>query len=117
MSIDQPDNSRRPPIRVLLFGEPRLLTPNGASLRVKSQRASLLLAYLAHFSYRQHSREQLIEVLWPESDGDSGRARLRNVLSELRRVIESVGGSPDSVITATRTSIEFTPNSVETDVA
>jgi DNA-binding SARP family transcriptional activator len=117
MNPDPNENFGHLKLRVALFGEPRVLTQNDVEIRVKSQKAALLLAYLAHFNNRHHSREQLAEVLWPDSDGDSARARLRNVLSELRRVVEGAGVDPNAVITATRTSIEFTPGCVQTDVA
>jgi DNA-binding SARP family transcriptional activator len=58
-----------------------------------------------------------MDLLWPDSEEGAGRARLRNVLSELRRDFESAGAEPDAVITSTRTSIGIDASMIMTDVS
>ena len=41
--------------------------------RFRTQRAATLLAYLSLFPDRPHSRESLIELLWPNTDPELGR--------------------------------------------
>ncbi len=110
------NNDSTPGVQVRLFGEPRLISDTGASVQVKSQKTASLLAYLFTFSH-QHARERLVEFLWPDADPDTARARLRNVLADLRRVVAAAGADPDIVISATRTSIGINAAYALTDVA
>src|SRR3712207_7098227 len=43
-----------------------------------TRKTGALLAFLAYYGGREHPRESLIELLWPESDLDAGRKRLRS---------------------------------------
>jgi len=55
----------------------------GRSVRFRARKAVALLAYLAAEGSRRH-RGEIIELLWPGSDGAHGRALLRSALSSLR---------------------------------
>jgi predicted ATPase len=85
--------------------------------RFGSNRVVALLARLALFPERIHTREELIELLWPEVDPEIGRNRLRNTLSMLRAQLEPLGVPVGSVLTTTRLSIRLPTECVETDVA
>lgn len=47
-----------------------------------------LLAYLAVERERDHSRDELAAMLWPDNDATSARGNLRRTLADLRRAIE-----------------------------
>jgi DNA-binding SARP family transcriptional activator len=81
-----------------------------------TQKAAMLLAFLACFPDKKHSRESLIEMLWPECDSNSGRQRLSTTLWTLRRIFEPSDSSVDSVVISDRTSVSLSPSQVTTDV-
>ena len=73
--------------RLRLLGSPDLTRPDGAqALSVLAQPKRLaLLAYLVADSGRQHSRDELIGIFWPDRDEDDARNALRQALHYLRR--------------------------------
>jgi predicted ATPase/DNA-binding SARP family transcriptional activator len=85
--------------------------------RFRTQKAALLLAYLAYYRQRSHPREALIERLWPESDPQAGRINLRTELHSLRRQLEPPGVPPGAVLLATRAAVQLNPAACITDVA
>ena len=60
--------------------------------RLRSRAAMALLARVAMAPERDHSREELATLLWPEADAATGRNRLRQTLSMLKAVLEPPGG-------------------------
>lgn len=72
-----------------------------------------LLARLAIFPRSGHSREELIELLWPGVTVEIGRNRLRQVLSTLRNLLEPPG-SP-AVVIADRNTVRLRPDAVACD--
>lgn len=88
------------PIRLRDLGPVSVSMDGAGSGTVLTQpRLLALLAYLVVARPRgRHSRDTLIDLLWPEADQNSGRQALRNALHRLRSslgegVIESVGES------------------------
>ena len=75
--------------------------------RFSSSRVAALLARLALFPQRDHPREELIDLLWPDSDLDAGRLNLRVALASLRRQIEPPDVPPGSVLAADRNTIRL----------
>lgn len=69
-----------------MLGTPRIEV-DGAPLRVDTRKATALLAYLA-VSGGGHSRDLLVDLLWPDTDPDRGRAALRRTLSVLRTALD-----------------------------
>lgn len=102
---------------VQLFGGLQAVSPTGWSIsRFRSHKVGALLAYLALFPKHPHSREQLAEMLWPESEG--ARVNLRTVLSSLRRELEPEGVPAGSVlVTRGHTDVSLVSCATETDVA
>lgn len=85
--------------------------------RFKTQKVAALIAYLA-FHFRQtHTREILIEMLWPESDAPTLRNSLSVALSTLRHQFEPPGVPQGTIIRADRFSVGLNPAAVTTDVA
>jgi DNA-binding SARP family transcriptional activator len=69
--------------------------------RFRSQKTAELLAHLAFYPQRMHSREVLIGLLWPEFDTSAARKSLRVALSSLRHQLEPPGVAPGSIILPT----------------
>ena len=61
--------------------------------RLRSRAAMLLVARLAMAPLRDHSREELVALLWPDAESLAGRNRLRQTLSMLKAVLEPRGGA------------------------
>ena len=74
--------------RIQLLGELRLTLAGQEIPRSFTRKIGGLLAYLACFLDRAHSRDALIELFWPEADLEAGRASLRSALPVLRRLLE-----------------------------
>jgi DNA-binding SARP family transcriptional activator len=66
--------------------------------RFRLKKAAALLAYLALYRHRPHSREELAERFWPDTDPEAGRRSLRVALVSLRRQLEQPqpGAASDS---------------------
>ena len=83
--------------------------------RFASRPIAALLARLALAPDRMHPREELVELLWPGVDLETGRNRLRNALSSLRRVLEPPGSAAGSVLVADRAGVRLAPHSTRCD--
>lgn len=86
--------------------------------RLHSRAAVLLLARLALRPGRDHGREELAALLWPEADGVTGLARLRQTLSTLRATLERRGGLADArpLLAADRRVLRLVPGALDCDV-
>jgi DNA-binding SARP family transcriptional activator len=102
--------------RITLFGE--LTAQQGTEQRAQfdTRQTAGLLAYLAFYRQRPHSRELLADRLWPEEDSAATRSRLRTTLWALRRILEPEGVPSGSVLVADRTEIQLVRDWVVTDV-
>ncbi|MEQ1685603.1 MAG: hypothetical protein ABL916_18310 [Burkholderiaceae bacterium] len=84
--------------------------------RLPSRAITALLARLALAPDRAHSREELIELLWPGVALDVGRNRLRQALSTLKGILEPAGRlPPQPVLLADRVSVRVVPGSLACD--
>jgi DNA-binding SARP family transcriptional activator len=84
--------------------------------RFPTRKTALLLAYLALQPRRGCSREQLIDLFWPESDLPAGRHSLSRALSSLRSALEPPSVPGGSVLRADRASIGLASQAVTIDV-
>src|SRR5207248_7860471 len=96
--------------RVDLAGEPPIT-------RFRTQKTASLLGYLAYHPHRDHPREELIEILWPEDDRDAGRHKLNVALSALRAQLEPPGVPDGAVLRTGRLSVRLEPDAFTTDAA
>jgi adenylate cyclase len=110
-------------VKIELLGRLRVEQEGRISDRFRTRKAAVLLAYLAFYRDRTHSRDALIELLWPEERLEVGRERLRTALSSLRRQLEPApssatsGRTPaDTLLCATRDSVRLS-SAITTDVA
>jgi DNA-binding SARP family transcriptional activator/tetratricopeptide (TPR) repeat protein len=94
-------------LSLALLGPP-VVRRGGAPVTFDTRKATALLALLA-VTGREHSREQLADLLWPEADSAKGRASLRRTLS----VTAAVMG--DGLVIS-RAAIALDPALVRVDV-
>ena len=102
------------PMRIEIFGGLRVIHGENIIDRFRTRKAASLLARLALFPHRAHSREELIDLLWPEMDPEAGRVNLRQTLYSLRHALDCKG---ESVFESDKSSIRLRADSVVTDVA
>lgn len=101
--------------RIELLGQVRAVSGDAVVTQFGSRKVAALLARLALFPRRVHSREELVDLLWPEADLDTGRNRLRQALSTLRRLLEPPGAA--EVLLADRQSLRLQPGTFSCDVS
>ena len=77
----------------------------------RSQKFAFLLAYLAIHPGRQHTREELCDLLWPEADLEAARTNLRTALANLRKTF-----SEELILTQGYTHVQLNTNLFTTDV-
>lgn len=106
----EPGNAAR--LSVSLVG--RLsITFNGRLVKLRTQKASAVLSYLALTETKHESRERLVGLLWSRSDEEKARASLRQVVRELRSAFEDAGYGG---FVAERLSVHLDAEKVEVDV-
>ncbi|BDI31656.1 hypothetical protein CCAX7_37070 [Capsulimonas corticalis] len=110
------DTLPQPILQIQLLGGLHVPCPDGANARFETRRAASLLAFLAVHRRRSHPREELIEMLWPDEDADATRIRFRQVLTTLRRTLESACPDMSDLLIADRVSVRLSAD-VSTDVA
>src|SRR5690349_17875184 len=64
---------------------------NGRPVELRTRKAAAVLGYLALSETKRESRERLVGLLWSRSDEEKARASLRQVVRELRQVLEDAG--------------------------
>ena len=102
--------------RVNLLGGLSLSDGTQDITRLPSRAVTALLARLALAPERAHSREELIELLWPGVALGVGRNRLRQALSTLKGILEPAGRlPPQPVLQADRISVRVVPGSLSCD--
>jgi predicted ATPase/DNA-binding SARP family transcriptional activator len=104
------------PWRIELFGGLRASLGSQVITRFSTRKAGALLAYLAYFPQRSHSREELIEIFWTDAPLEAGRNSLRVALNSLRRRLELPGMPRGSVLVADAVQVHLNPAAVTTDV-
>src|SRR5690348_6358806 len=105
------------PWRIEMFGGLQVRLGGTVIDRFKTQKAAGVLAYLALFPKRTHTREELIDLFWPEVDIEKGRPSLSVALSSLRAQLEPPGVPAGSVIAADVTTVRLNQRAVVTDAA
>lgn len=81
--------------------------------RPSTKKARALAAYIVLNRRADAARERLIELLWPNSDADSGRVNLRAALWSVRRSLQTANLDPDACLRADRSVVRWL---LETDV-
>jgi DNA-binding SARP family transcriptional activator/tetratricopeptide (TPR) repeat protein len=105
-----PDSAPR--LSITLVGR-LALRLNGRAVELRTRKAAAVLGYLALSETKRESRERLVGLLWSRSDEEKARASLRQVVRELRQILDDVGYAGFS---AERLSIGFDLDRVEVDI-
>lgn len=102
---------------VELLGGLRVRQKAGAApvTQFRTRKTALLLAYLALQPTRRHSRDELIELFWPDLTLEAARDNLSGSLSSLRR--QFGGGETVPLFEANRDAVWLSHAHVMTDVA
>jgi predicted ATPase len=90
-----------------LLGNLRAQRGEQVITRFATTRSAALLARMALFPQRAHPREELVDLLWPDSEIDSGRLNLRVALASLRRQLEPPDVPQGSVLIADRSLLRL----------
>jgi DNA-binding SARP family transcriptional activator/outer membrane protein assembly factor BamB len=85
--------------------------------RFRTQKAAALLAYLAYYSGKAHSREHLINLLWEDVPTETGRSRLNVTLYALRNQFKTLAETDTDLFLTDRTSVRLNTNCLRVDVA
>src|SRR6476646_436139 len=104
------DTARR--LSITLVGR-LALRIDGRLVELRTRKAAAVLGYLALSDTKSESRERLVGLLWSRSDEEKARASLRQVVKELRSVLEEAGFDG---FAAGRLSIGIDVAQVEVDV-
>jgi DNA-binding SARP family transcriptional activator len=105
------------PWQIDLLGGLRIRGDDRTITRFRTHKTGVLLAYLAFHLKLAHSREELAEMLWPESEPSAGRLNLRVELASLRRLLEPPGVPQGGVLLTSHADVQLNPRAMCTDVA
>jgi DNA-binding SARP family transcriptional activator/tetratricopeptide (TPR) repeat protein len=94
-------------LSLALLGPP-VVKRDGVPVTFDTRKAIALLALLA-VTGREHSREQLADLLWPDADGVKARASLRRTLSV-------TAANMGAALAISRATVALKPEAVEVDV-
>jgi len=86
IEVDSP-----PRLEIRLLGGFRVSLGGEVVRGFESQKVRALLALLACHPHRELTREQLADLLWPDSEPDAGRRNLRQALYNLRKGLGARG--------------------------
>src|SRR5579872_3267953 len=102
--------------QIRLFGGLSAQREGRDVIRYQTRKTSSLLGLLAFYLHQNHSRDNVVEHIWPDLAVDNGHRCLSTVLSSLRRQLEPPDVPYGSVIRATHRNISLNPAAVTTDV-
>jgi DNA-binding SARP family transcriptional activator len=108
--VAAPQGARR--LSISLVGR-LALRFDGRAVELRTRKAAAVLGYLALLETKRESRERLVGLLWSRSDEEKARASLRQVVRELRQVLEDAGFAGFS---AGRLTLGFDHDQVEVDI-
>lgn len=95
-----------------LFGNPRLVGPDGADCTPRLRKAFCLLAYLALQPNGQARRERLIDLFWGDRGQAQAQGSLRHALVELR---QSLDDQAADLLIADRLSVRLDTRALAVD--
>jgi DNA-binding SARP family transcriptional activator len=87
---------------------------DGRALEVDTRKAIALASFLA-VEARDPTRDELVNLLWPELDAERGRAALRRTLSTLRTALSSMLGDGE-VLDASRERVSLDRSALWVDI-
>ncbi len=103
--------------RLEMLGTFQVRRAESTVTRFRTRRVAVLLAYLGLFPNRHHFRDEIGEMLWPDSELSVSRRNLRQALLSLRHALEPPPMPSGSVVQVMQSHLQLHPQSVVTDVA
>lgn len=103
--------------RIELLGGLSVKRDDRVITRFRTHKTGALLAYLAFYRQRTHSREVLADLFWGEYNLEDARNSLSKAISSLRQQLEPPGIPRNSIMAAGRFTLQLNPENVITDVA
>ena len=104
-------------LKIGMFGGLCVQQRDRVVTQFRTHKTGALLAYLAFYRNLAHPREELIALLWPDSDLEQGRPSLSVALSSLRHQLEPPGVPAGAVLIASRATVQLNPITCDTDVS
>ncbi|MBS1724263.1 MAG: tetratricopeptide repeat protein [Armatimonadetes bacterium] len=101
--------------RIELLGQLKLRVGDVETTRFRTYKTGALLAYLAYHVGRPAPREELLEMLWPDTEDEKSRNSLSQSLSSLRHVLEPAGMQAGTVLEAGRHTVRLIEAACDTD--
>jgi DNA-binding SARP family transcriptional activator len=98
-------------LQVRVFGKLRLQAGQCRVETFPTRRAEELLAYLLIHQRDRHSREKLVDTLWPDSPLSNGRASLSTTLWRLRSVFDRLDVPVADYLQTSRDWVSLAPSS------
>lgn len=96
-------------LRLYTLGRLRMQHDQAVVNAFPTRHVEELLAFFVLYPQVRHSREKLIDVLWPHETPDNARGRFSTVLWRLRSSFGKIGAPPDNYMQATRDWVCFAP--------
>jgi len=96
-------------LRVQVFGKLSIACDGNHVASFPTRSTEELLGYLLLNQEAEHSREKLIELLWPQSSIDRARAQFSTTLWRVRGAFSNIGVSADAFIRSSRDWVAFSP--------
>lgn len=97
-------------LQVQVLGKLRLWHDDMVIDRFPTRRVEELLAFLLLNQSREHTREHLIDILWPDHPPSNGRASLSTALWRMNAVFRSMGLPPDRYLSSSRDWVRLEPS-------
>ena len=116
MSVKETQKRRGPKQNLLsahLVGPPTFTLAGGEEVEIAGRKDRAILAYLCANSGSKISRDRLVELIWPNSTHEAGRASLRQALSTIRA---SLGANAALLLRADRDTVYIAREYVQMDV-
>jgi TolB-like protein/DNA-binding SARP family transcriptional activator len=82
------------PLQITLLNGFHVAAASGKTIEIAAKKTRALLAYLALPAGRQHTRDELADLLWSDREDKQARASLRQALGDLRRDFDAASISP-----------------------
>src|SRR5436309_3199784 len=105
------------PWRIDMFGGLRAVHGGRPIDRFRTRQVASLLAYLAFYSGKSHSRDALAEMFWPDSEPEIARRNVRQALFYLRRHLANLELPEATLLRSDFSGIRLIPDGVTTDVS
>lgn len=101
-------------LEVQTLGGLVVASPAGGTISFPTRKTAALCAYLAVETRRQHGREELAALLWPEAAEHDARVNLRKTLSRLRQALPEAARA---TLRTTGETVSLDPAAVLCDLA